>query len=207
MPKVPPITIVDLKEDAYILVAEGFVDEDEIVETLTTWFSVDPQSDELIRDPEVVRPIARRAMISAIRAHRRCQAKWPAVTDCDRLDTAFALLERRGVVARQHFFSCKADGLWGIEGEMDTVQASRKRPVVGYAFYHTQSTESAMESGVLYIMYGSATRNDVAGDIAVGRRVVRALKEAGLAPDWSGDPREAVDVPILWQRRRPNPVA
>jgi len=207
MPAAPPVTVADLREDARQLVAEGFSDDDAIVDILTTWFTVDLETDETIRDPEVVRPVARRATAAAVRAHRRQQARWPAVTDCDRLDAAFALLERRGVLARQHFTDCASDGLHEIGVEMADAQASRKRPVVGYAFYHTQATEVAMAGGGLFIMFGSAVVNDVAGDKAVGRRVFRALREAGLSPVWSGDPRQSVLVPLKWQRRRPDPAA
>ena len=36
-------------------------------------------------------------------AHRREQEQWIEPTDCDRLDQAFEGMERRGLVARQHF--------------------------------------------------------------------------------------------------------
>jgi hypothetical protein len=123
------------------------------------------------------------------------------------LDAAFALLERRGVVARQNFMDCASDGLAEIGVEMAKVQASRKRLVVGYAFYHFQATEVAIAGGPLSIMFGSAVVDDVAGDAAVGRRIVRALREAGLLPTWSGNPRDRVLVPLKWQRRRPDPAA
>jgi len=35
------------------------------------------------------------------------QREWPSVTDCDRLDRAFADLNGRGIVARQNFACCK----------------------------------------------------------------------------------------------------
>lgn len=54
-------------------------------------------------DPEALRPVAERVFRDALAAQRRTQADWPDVTDCDRLDRAFADLEDRGVVARQHF--------------------------------------------------------------------------------------------------------
>src|SRR5438270_1567281 len=127
MPAPPPLTVADLREDARQLVIEGFEGDDAIVDILTTWFTVDLETDETIRDPEVVRPVARRATAAAVRAHRRQQARWPAVTDCDRLDAAFALLERRGVVARQHFMDCASDGLHEIGVEMADAQAGRKR--------------------------------------------------------------------------------
>lgn len=207
MTTAPPVTVADLREDARQLVAEGFYNDDEIVNILTTWFTVDLETDETIRDPEVVRAVARRATAAAARAHRRQQARWPTVTDCDRLDAAFALLERRGVVARQNFMGCASDGLAEIGVEMADAQAGRKRPVVGYAFYHFQATEAAVAGGGLSIMFGSAVVNDVAGDKAIGRRVIRALREAGLSPTWSGNPRDRVLVPLKWQRRRPDPSA
>jgi hypothetical protein len=207
MPATPAITVADLHEDARQLVTEGVLHDKQIVDILTSWFTVNLETGKMIRDPSVVRPIARLATAAAVGAHRRRQARWPAVTDCDKLDEAFVLLNRRGVVARHNYKDCASDGLAEIGEEMADAQAGRKRPVVGYAFYHSQATERAIAGGPLSIMYGSALVNDVAGDKAVGRRVVRALREAGLSPTGSGDPTDRVLVPLKWQRRRPEPAA
>ena len=47
------------------------------------------------------------------------QVSWPEITDCDRLDRAFAALERQGVVARQHFTCCWNCGNVEIRAEVE----------------------------------------------------------------------------------------
>lgn len=66
--------------------------------------AVEVFSDE--QQPLVLQPIAERLTREALEAHRAAQRKWPAVTDCDLLDRAFAELERAGIVSRQDFTCC-----------------------------------------------------------------------------------------------------
>ena len=65
-------------------VAGGFAPPEQVVSQATETFY-----DEV--DPSVLRPHAERLTREAIAEHLREQATWPKVTDCDRLDAAFAV--------------------------------------------------------------------------------------------------------------------
>jgi hypothetical protein len=86
--------IDELRQHIETLVAAGFLDEDEIELGAAEAFE-----DRL--EPATLRAAAHQLTAAAWEAHARAQATWPAVTDCDRLDAAFAEMEARGIVARQ----------------------------------------------------------------------------------------------------------
>ena len=77
-------------------VAAGFAAPDEITEWAVKCFSDDLPATSL-------RPIAEGLVTLAVEAHLEQQATWPAVTDCDRLDNAFAELEQNGIMRRQDY--------------------------------------------------------------------------------------------------------
>jgi hypothetical protein len=175
-------------------VAAGFEPPARIVET-----AVELGTDEGV-DPETLRPVARRLTREALAEHYRAQVGWPDRTDCDRLDEAFAELEVQGIVARQNFTCCSTCGHYEIGAEV--VAARKRRPVTGYAFYHMQDTERAVEGGGVYVKY-DALSDDRARKAEVGRRIVAAVEQAGLRAEWDGDPDTAVLVKLKWQKRRP----
>ncbi|MGV8038754.1 MAG: hypothetical protein AB2L07_01255 [Thermoanaerobaculaceae bacterium] len=135
----------------------------------------------------------------ALSEHAAEEASWTTVTDCDRLDTAFRLMEERGVVARQNFACCQTCGHAEIGDEISKTQALRK--VVGYTFYHMQDTDRAAEGGGLYLAYGSLADTKEHA-LAVGNTVVACLREAGLQPIWDNDAAKRIYVPLDWKRRR-----
>jgi hypothetical protein len=92
-------TIEDMRNYIVRETATGFHTEEEIKGS-----AIEVYSDE--QDPEVLEPIAEQLTREAIEAHLAAQQQWPAVTDCDLLDRAFAELERAGIVARQDFTCC-----------------------------------------------------------------------------------------------------
>jgi hypothetical protein len=59
------------------------------------------------QEPAALRSIAKGLTREAVAAHLAAEEQWPATTDCDLLDRAFAELERAGVVARQDFTCCQ----------------------------------------------------------------------------------------------------
>jgi hypothetical protein len=151
-------------------------------------------------DEEVLRPIAERLTREAVAAHLREQESWPDVTDCDRLDDAFAELNRCGIVCRQNFSCCGNCGVAEIGAEIQ-VERARGLVVRGYAFYHMQDTESAAEGYGLYLNYGSVEGGKAAA-LQVGRSIVEALERHGLATEWNGRIDTRIHVRLDWKRRR-----
>jgi hypothetical protein len=73
--------------------------------------------------------------------------------------------------------------------------------VRGYAFYHSQDTDAAVDSGGLYLAYGGVA-SDEDDDVAVGGAIEDALQRNGLRTDWNGNPRRRIYVEVEWRRRR-----
>ncbi len=173
-------------------VAGGFNSPDQIAEAAVRCLISDGYG-------VIVRREAPRVVQEAVEAHRAAQATWPAVTDCDRLDYAFAALEEAGVISRQNFSCCGNCGSAEIRNEIDEAKRAG-RPARGYAFFHEQDTESAVDGYGLHLNYG-ACENSAEADVALGHEVVRALEAKGLKTDWDGRIEKRIGVQLDWKRR------
>jgi hypothetical protein len=174
-------------------VREGFESVHEIVENARDWAYDTYDRTDLL--PEI-----RRLTAELLAAHRAEQAGWGPTTDCDRLDEAFAALNRQGIVARQDFSCCNNCGFTEIWDEV--AEAEKQRPVEGYVFYHLQCTERAIETGQLLMAYGSV-EDDSEAFQRVGNRVVAELHRAGLNASWGGTEGHPIVVEgMVWRRRR-----
>jgi len=174
-------------------VKEGFDTREEIIEQAGLYAEETLERADLLRHVE-------RLTDELMQAHRREQAQWATPTDCDRLDQAFAELERRGVVARQNFTCCQTCGLAEIGDEIEEVE--KEREVEGYVFYHMQDTESVLEHGGFCLAYG-AVDGSQDGTAEVGHRAVEELVRAGLKVEWDGSVATRICVTDFdWKRRR-----
>ncbi|MBO9714066.1 MAG: hypothetical protein J7495_14245 [Sphingomonas sp.] len=171
----------------------GFRDEDAILTGLEDYLG-----DEI--DPALIRREAPRLLREALAEHRAAAASWPGETDCDRLDAAFAALEADGVIARQNFSCCGTCGTSEIWEEVDEAQQAGL-PAHGYAFFHMQDTEHAVEGHGLHLNYGACEDGEAAA-LAVGREIVAALEAEGLETDWDGSWSTRIAVAIDWKKRR-----
>ena len=197
----PPLTqepegapLAELREKIRAEVYGGFEDEDAILTGMPEYF-------EGTLDEALVRREAPRLLRAALAEHAADAARWPAITDCDRLDAAFDALEAEGVIARQNFTCCTTCGSAEIWDEMGEAREAGL-PVEGYTFYHMQDTEAAVDGHGVYLAYGATEEGEEAA-LAVARRVVARLEASGLAPDWDGDIGRRIAVPLDWKRRRP----
>lgn len=174
-------------------VATGFYDEDAILVQAVASFEEE-------FDPPVLRREAQQLLREALAEHREAERDWPERTDCDRLDDAFAALEARGIVSRQHFTCCGTCGSSEIWDEIDAVQQAG-RSMRGYAFYHAQDTESAAEGGGLYLNYGACAEGEEAA-LAIAKDIVTHLEAHGLRTEWDGSWGQRIGVSLDWKRRR-----
>ena len=179
-------------------VAAGFSSREEIIALAMDRFEGEASQGEL-------RALAAELAASSFYRHRKSQIDWPLVTDCDRLDIAFARLAENDIVSR-HNFECDLDDEEYIEDivdEMDKVIASGKR-ARGYAFYHRLDVAVAIEGGGLCISFGTGSRSESEeGAARIGNEVTDALRLQGLAVDWSGHWKTRITVWLDWKRRRP----
>ncbi len=148
--------------------------------------------------PERVQAI----MSAALRSREAAMSKWPAETDCDRLDAAFSLLDAQGIVARHcwHFND--------IEGarEMSAFIESSADNVIGYVFYSLEAMWSAIDHGEP-LRLTSLARDGWCWFSAepptptfafVQRRIETALTQCGLSVKHEGF---GVCVEMRWHRR------
>jgi hypothetical protein len=132
---------------------------------------------------------------------------WHRVTDCDRLDAAFEELNARGVMARHNWWCCRNCGRSAMPDEFQRLDGEWEgRPIIGYAFYHNQDTERAVEGGGIYLGYGSCESADTeaayeARSVEVARMAVDALERHGLKVTWDGTYDTCPRIDLLWQRR------
>jgi hypothetical protein len=188
----------DLKMWARLHVRGGYEPLEEIEEILLD-YAQDFRSPLTDRDRQIE---VRNALIHAVSALIQDQENWPVLTDFDRLQLAFDMLEDEDIVARQHFTCCGTCGAAEIGIEMDEFQELSGREAKGYVFFHQQDTEGAVESGSLYISYGAADATASAEEnVAIGQRMFEILQSVGLKPVWDGKINHRVGLAIDWKRR------
>jgi uncharacterized protein DUF6891 len=184
----------DLHDYIRVQVAAGYAPIDEIVADAVEAFG------DVAADATALRAAAHVLADLALRSHLQEQALWPQTTDCDRLDEAFADLERSGIVARQHFSCCGTCGAQEIRDEMSQAEKAGLAPR-GFTFFHIQDTEHAVAGDSLYLSYGSARQEDSAS-VAIGHEVMQTLARYGLSPKWNGKYAHRIALPLTWQRWR-----
>jgi hypothetical protein len=182
-----------LIEDIATKVAAGFDTRDEIVER-----SVEAAEDENL---DMARDEIDRMVDDAIAAHAAIEATWTGMTDNDRLDAAAKNLEAAGIVFRENFTCCGTCGSAEIWDEIETAKEAGA-DVRGYAFYHMQDAEGAVDGGGVYLGYGAVERGEDAA-VAIGREIEAAMQKQGLSTRWNGSIGRRILVEMEWRRRRP----
>lgn len=183
----------DLREFIAYRVREGFESAHDIIENASNYALESYACDDLLPD-------IKRITAELIAAHRTEQAEWEGPTDCDRLDEAFASLNRQGIVARQDFSCCNNCGFSEIWDEVEKEEETQ--PVEGYVFYHLQCTERVIESGQLLMAYG-CLEDDAEALNRVVNKIVAELRRVGLNASWQGTTGHPIVVDgIVWRHRR-----
>lgn len=159
---------------------------------------IEHDDERLIEEP-VRSALATRLVDRAkVEALRRAD-EFPATTDNDKLEAAFAELERRGIVARENFTCCSSCG--GSEIAEQIHEAGEAGlSVRGYVFFHEQDTTAAIGGSGVMLAFGAVEEADVATR-AIGHEACDVLRAQGLAPIWAGDVKRRIVVPLTWQRR------
>ena len=151
-------------------------------------------------DPELLRPHAEHETAAALVALSDEEKTWPEVTDCDRLDAAFAELESAGILVRQDFTCCQTCGHGEIADEIETATADGQT-VRGYAFFHHQDTEAVVDGQGLWLAYGACADGEDAA-VAIAREVAAAIRAQGLVVNWDGTFHRRISVQMDWKKRR-----
>ena len=135
-------------------------------------------------------------------AKRAAETTWPASTDWDRLDAAFGELEASGIVALHNAGTTQSDGLSDVAEIYDDLKGQGPPPS-GFAFYHAQDVDTAVEAHELFIAFGSFAEPP-ADAPEIANRIVAVLLSHGLHASWSGDLKTRIVIrPIDWKKRSP----
>lgn len=149
---------------------------------------------------EEIRPLAEARVRIITEKLIEEQKAWPHVTDCDKIDSVFFALGQKGIVCRQDFSccgSCRSGEIWDeINKESKAGQLVR-----GYAFYHMQDTESAVEGGGIYLNYGVTEEGELAA-LRIAHEICDEIRLSGLEVDWDGSWEKRIGVMLEWKRRR-----
>jgi hypothetical protein len=183
--------LADLETYIQAKVKEGFDDRETIIGNALDFICADQDCPD-----EWVEALVDQALYQ----HYQAQLTWASPTDCDRLDQAFDALNRKGIVARQHFLCCRTCGISQIDEIVQDLQV-KAYPVRGYVFYDFQSTDVTIDGNRLYLFYG-ATSMDTSDTLALGYEVKGILESFGVMVDWDGNIRNPIFLSIKWQRRR-----
>ncbi|GIK62643.1 MAG: hypothetical protein BroJett018_04370 [Chloroflexota bacterium] len=173
-----------------VWVTAGFESRDEIIQS-----AIDSFYD--VGEPDEIKALAEPLTEKFLQEHSAMQRHWNYLTDCDKLDKAFDELNRAGIIARQNFWCCQTCGHAAMDDELKKVRRAR-----GYVFFHEQDTESAVQSGVLYLSFRS---RDYQRErmVKIGHEIVGVFKRYGFDVHWDGDAKKRIGIYHLdWKRRR-----
>ncbi|MDJ0365615.1 hypothetical protein QMK33_10660 [Hymenobacter sp. H14-R3] len=174
----------------HLWVWSGFYLAEEVVDMLS----------EQLKDEEEAadEPLLQRLIAQEFAAKQQAEATWPASTDCDRLDQAFATLKDAGIVCLHNAGYTMSDGLDDVAEALDEHQSAATK---GYCFYHAQDLERAAAGSGLWLAYGSLD-DEAATKKLVGQHIQAAMQESGLVVEWDGDSKSRIQLPhIDWKRR------
>lgn len=136
---------------------------------------------------------------------RLVEQAWPPVTDCDRLDRAFARLHQLGICALHcpgDTHEQAIDAVVEVLMDDDTPQDHYH----GYCFYLSQDLDHALDNEGLLLAHGHMDRSEAeeSQHVAVAEAICEALRQAGLEVEWNGSTNRRIALPRLqWQRRTP----
>ena len=132
-------------------------------------------------------------------ARRAEEETWRTPTQNDRITAALRALGDEGIVALEHAGLTIEDG-WAHVG------LALRPGDRGAVFFHQQDVLDALESRSFALAFGAFDADPTAHDrvaAEVARRALDILSEHEVSADWSGSPRDRIEIePFVWQKRR-----
>lgn len=124
---------------------------------------------------------------------------WQHPTDTEKLHQAFDNLCRQKIVALHNAGYTLSEAVYDCQEVWQDLEDEGIKPI-GYCYYHGQDLERVIETGKLPIGFdGEKPKNDKEA-IAIGNKVVAALKEAGLNVKWDGTASKRIELyDFNWQ--------
>ena len=183
---------VDVIDEITTLVRSGFYTRDQ----LACIFCEERYAPGELEADEVLT-----AIDAALATWEEEKRSWEGVTDCDRLDAAFAALNERGIIAIQNAGYTQSDG---YDDFLEAyANCEDKSNIQGYCFYHGQDLEHAVRGRALFLAFGPADPDqEESKGPEIGQIVKEEMERAGLSVDWDGTFARRLSIPDLkWQKR------
>lgn len=180
----------DLADFALHKIAAGYLARDEVIDAVTDHAA------------GAITPGEASALVQGLWDERLdAQARWPEITDCDRLDKAFTELAGAHVLTRQNFGCCLPHGFERL------LRQPEARDCVGFAYFAEPDTEDAVSGKGLRVAFGAFASTSAQSPqrrvVAVGEQVAGALRSHGLGVEWDGTADGPIWLDLDWQRRTP----
>lgn len=192
--QVNPVHRAQIEETAWYMVRGGFDSHEEIVD-----FIAEVMAEE--NNVTNIEPLIEHIVDQSFGRHYEQEQTWDAPTDCDKLDEVVENLREAGIVFQVTTGCCSRCALEKVLSDIDEMSGGTE--VMGYAFSYRHDIADALRENVLHVSFSALEDGDDEGDEAIGESVVAALKEAGLEPEWSGDPSTRIRVSnFVWRKRR-----
>jgi len=131
----------------------GFSSVEDIVSSVTESLTTDGPGASVDQKKNKAKEFVTTLTNECLEQHKESERGWIEPTDCDKLDWVFKYLEKTGIAARQNYWCCQTCGTSAIASEFRESIAKGK-PYVGFAYYHEQDLENALDTGFLRLTYG-----------------------------------------------------
>lgn len=190
----------ELQERVALEVKGGFANQREILELISDVMKYDYElkGDDLKEMRKKLKDI----IADLLEQHKKEQATWPEVTDCDRLDAAFAELEEQGILTAQNAGYTQSDGFDDISEKYFRLTKKQQKDSIGFVFFHGQDLERVLESKKLLLAFG-AGKGDAKSDVKVGKIIQKVLMAHSFKVKWNGKSDTRLEISkFTWQKRR-----
>lgn len=184
----------ELKEEAesqaMLDIRSGFYDQETIFDRIADMFYDEEDFDETWLKLCISEQFLR---------HETESADWPKPTAFNRLTHVFDLLIHQKIVCLHNAGYTRQDA---VADCTDTIERLEKMGVTvsSYAYYHSQDIERVIDSGDLYIGFGSTIDDDSAA-VVVGRKVEDALRQNQFETAWDGTADTRILIKnMVWQK-------
>ncbi|WP_152365696.1 DUF6891 domain-containing protein [Microlunatus speluncae] len=182
------------------LINGGFLSADEIKSTFLDEFldGAVTEADRAEIGAEVDRRVA---------AAEELQRKWTGATTYDRLERAFARLNRSDQVVAMHNAGFTREAAMELVAAECKERGGSRAGILGGVYYTEQDLETALDTRVLRLGYFAIGPDAAACDAGIAKmmpKVLSRLIAEDLPAAWNGDQTSKIDItPLDWTKRLP----
>jgi hypothetical protein len=177
-----------LENEVCSLLNIGFWTAEEILEFVTD-------------DSKLSRETCNSIVTRALEARKSEMLGWPAITDCEKLDTAFEQLDQTGIVARHCWHYSDIEGARSMSRYIEQCFPE----AIGYVFYSREAMEHAIRFGSLKLIFLATDewtwfdeRPPTREFCTVRDAIAETLKRAALVVATT---ETTISIAMKWQRR------